>query len=124
MPNLSFQIEGAEIVPHAASPMLAFKLRLANSDSAEIIHTVALRCQIQLEVTRRKYTPDDQVRLRCDFEHPLRLLIKLPLDCVVLLEDREQARKCEPCAVSVGETEWSYLQFNTGAGGRKQLLIL
>ena len=72
MPNLSFQIEGAEVVPHAASPMLAFKLRLTNSDSAEIIHTVALRCQIQLEVTRRKYTPDDQVRLRDLFDEPSR----------------------------------------------------
>jgi Family of unknown function (DUF6084) len=72
MPNLSFQIEGVEVVPHAASPMLAFKLRLTNSDSAEIIHTVALRCQIQLEVTRRKYTPDDQARLRDLFDEPSR----------------------------------------------------
>ena len=72
MPNLSFQIEGAEVVPHAASPMLAFKLHLTNSDPGEIIHTVALRCQIQLEVTRRKYTPDDQARLRDLFDEPSR----------------------------------------------------
>ena len=72
MPNLSFQIEGADVVPHAASPMLAFKLRLTNSDPGEIIHTVALRCQIQLEVTRRKYTPDDQARLRDLFDEPSR----------------------------------------------------
>ena len=72
MPDLSFQIEGAEVVQHAASPMLAFKLRLTNSDAQEIIHTVALRCQIQLEVTRRKYTPDDQARLRDLFDEPSR----------------------------------------------------
>jgi hypothetical protein len=72
MPNLSFQIEGVEVVPHAASPMLAFKLRLTNSDSGEIIHTVALRCQIQLEVTRRKYSRDDQARLRDLFDEPSR----------------------------------------------------
>lgn len=72
MPNLSFQIEGAEVVPHAASPMLAFKLRLSNADPQEIIHTVALRCQIQLEVTRRKYTPDEQAQLRDLFDEPSR----------------------------------------------------
>ena len=72
MPNLNFQVEGVEVVQHAASPMLAFKVRLTNSDAGEIIHTVALRCQIQLEVTRRKYTPDDQARLRDLFDEPSR----------------------------------------------------
>jgi hypothetical protein len=72
MPDLSFQIEGAEVVQHAASPLLAFKLRLTNSNPQEIIHTVALRCQIQLEVTRRKYTTDDQARLRDLFDEPSR----------------------------------------------------
>jgi len=72
MPNLSFQIEGVKVVEHAASPLLAFNLRLVNSNPEEIIHTVALRCQIQLEVTRRKYTPDDQARLRDLFDEPSR----------------------------------------------------
>ncbi len=72
MPDLSFQVEGAEMVSNAASPMLAFKLRLTNSNPQETIHTVALRCQIQLEVTRRKYTSDDQERLRDLFDAPSR----------------------------------------------------
>jgi Family of unknown function (DUF6084) len=72
MPNLSFQVEAVEVVQHAASPLLAFKLRLTNSDPAEIIHTVALRCQIQLEVARRQYTSDDQARLRDLFDEPSR----------------------------------------------------
>jgi hypothetical protein len=72
MPDLSFQVEGAEVVPHAVSPLLAFKLRLTNSNPEEIIHTVALRCQIQIEVTRRKYTPQDQTRLRDLFDEPSR----------------------------------------------------
>jgi len=72
MPDLNFQVEGVEVVQHAASPTLAFKLRLTNSNAQETIHTVALRCQIQLEVTRRKYTPDDQARLRDLFDEPSR----------------------------------------------------
>jgi len=72
MPDLSFQVEDAEVVAHAASPLLAFKLRLTNSNPQETIHTVALRCQIQIEVTRRKYTPEDQARLRDLFDEPSR----------------------------------------------------
>jgi hypothetical protein len=72
MPNLRFQVEGVESVTHAATPTLAFKLRLTNADPQETIHTVALRCQIQLEVTRRKYTAEDQERLLDLFGEPSR----------------------------------------------------
>ena len=59
MPELGFQVEEAIAVPFAAAPSLAFKLRITNQPANESIHTIALRCQIQLEVTRRKYTPED-----------------------------------------------------------------
>ncbi len=57
---------------HAASPQLAFKLHLSESNPHQTIHTVALRCQIMLEVTRRKYTPADQARLLDLFGDPSR----------------------------------------------------
>ena len=72
MPDLSFQVEGVGVVPNAAAPLLAFKLRLSNADSEQAIHTVTLRCQIQLEVTRRKYTAEDQERLHDLFGEPSR----------------------------------------------------
>lgn len=72
MPDLNFQVEHAEVVTNAASPLLALKLRLSNSDPNETIHTVALRCQIQIETTRRKYAPEDQARLRDLFDDPSR----------------------------------------------------
>lgn len=72
MPELNFQVESAEVVSQAVSPLLAFKLRLTNSHPDEVIHTVALRCQIQIEVTRRKYTAEDQTRLRDLFDEPSR----------------------------------------------------
>ncbi len=72
MPDLSFQVEGAEAVPYAVAPLLALKLRVTNADPQEPIQTVALRCQIQLEVTRRRYNPEEQERLHDLFGEPER----------------------------------------------------
>lgn len=72
MPDLSLQVEGAEAVPFAASPLLNLKLRITNADAAEPIQTIALRCQIQLEVTRRRYSSEEQERLHDLFGEPER----------------------------------------------------
>src|ERR1700677_1664571 len=72
MPELSFQIEGAEIVPYAAAPLIAFKLQLRNEPAGEVIHTVALRAQIQIEATRRRYSPEEQKGLIDLFGDPER----------------------------------------------------
>jgi len=72
MPDLSIAVEKVEVVPFAASPTLAFKLRVANADAAQVIHAVVLRSQIQIEVTRRRYTPQDQERLGDLFGEPER----------------------------------------------------
>ncbi len=70
MPNLDFKIEGAHVATFSASPQLAFNLHLTSANPEETIHTVALRCQIQIEVTRRRYTPPDQEKLRDLFDSP------------------------------------------------------
>lgn len=70
MPDLSFQIESASVVPFAAVPMIAFRLQIKNAVADEVIHTIALRCQIQIEVTRRRYAPAEQERLLDLFGHP------------------------------------------------------
>jgi Family of unknown function (DUF6084) len=64
MPDLSFQIEKSEPQRFTVAPTLLFKLRIANAVANETIHSVALRCQIQLEVTRRQYSSEDQDQLR------------------------------------------------------------
>jgi Family of unknown function (DUF6084) len=63
MPDLRFQIEKAEPQRFTAAPTLLFKLRITNAVADEVVHSVALRCQIQLEVTRRQYTAEDQKQL-------------------------------------------------------------
>jgi hypothetical protein len=63
VPDLNFQVEGAERVAYAATPLLVFKLRVSNADDLEPIHTIALRCQIQIEATQRRYAEQEQERL-------------------------------------------------------------
>jgi len=72
MPDLTIAVEKVEVVPFAASPTLAFKLRVTNENPSEVIYTVVLRSQIQIEVTRRRYTPHEQERLRDLFGEPER----------------------------------------------------
>jgi hypothetical protein len=70
MPDLQLTVEAAEVVPYAAAPLLAFKLRIANHPPEEVIHTIALRAQIQIEATRRKYDGQEQKRLLDLFGEP------------------------------------------------------
>jgi Family of unknown function (DUF6084) len=70
MPDLRIQVAAAKVVPFAAAPTIAFQLEIGNAVPAEEIHTIALRCQIQIEVTRRGYAPHEQARLLDLFGHP------------------------------------------------------
>jgi hypothetical protein len=70
MPELNFKIESAQAVPYGAAPLLSFSLRLTNTGPEESIHTVVLRAQIQIEVTRRHYDQEEQSRLRDLFGEP------------------------------------------------------
>ncbi len=70
MPDLQLTIEGAEGVAFAAAPLLTFKLRIVNQAAEEIVHTVTMRAQIQIETTRRKYDAQEQARLQDLFGEP------------------------------------------------------
>lgn len=70
MPELNFQLEGAQAVPFGAAPLLSFKLRVTNTGPEETIHTVVLRAQIQIEVTRRHYSREEQSNLLDLFGEP------------------------------------------------------
>jgi hypothetical protein len=63
VPDLRFAIEGAEPVLFAAMPQLAFTLRVDNRPPAEAVESIALRCQIRLDATRRHYSAAEQRRL-------------------------------------------------------------
>ncbi len=72
MPDLDFQVESVEAVPFAVAPLLNFKLRVDNSNPDEWIQTVALRCQIQIEPTRRHYNAEEQEKMLDLFGEPER----------------------------------------------------
>ncbi len=64
MPELTFEVVGAAPMPMAASPHLVFQLRITDSDSPPLpIPAVALRCQIRIEPTRRRYDDGEKVGL-------------------------------------------------------------
>jgi hypothetical protein len=72
MPELHFQIDSAEAVAHSATPLIALKLRITNFPAAQVIHTLTLRCQVQIEPAKRRYVPDEQVKLLDLFGTPER----------------------------------------------------
>ena len=72
MPDLNFEIEGAEAVPYSASPLLNFRLLITDAQTATQIESVILRCQIQLEVAKRQYADEEKARLFDLFGEPER----------------------------------------------------
>jgi hypothetical protein len=71
MSQLSFEVLGARAEPYAAVPTIAFTLRVGEA-SGQPIHTIALRCQIQIEPRRRPYSPAEEARLLELFGEPKR----------------------------------------------------
>lgn len=72
MPDLNISVSAVSVVPYAVAPTLAFTLDLTNTLPEELIHTAVLRCQLQMEVTRRRYTPAEEERLLDLFGEPSR----------------------------------------------------
>lgn len=72
MLDLDFEINGAEVLSFAAQPTLVFKLRMTNVDANTTIHSVVLRSQVRIAVTKRRYSPESQARLLEIFGEPQR----------------------------------------------------
>jgi hypothetical protein len=72
MPDLDFRVESAAPVQFAVAPLLGFRIAISNSIPGETIYSVSLRCQIQIETSRRRYTAQEQERLLDLFGAPER----------------------------------------------------
>jgi len=72
VPELHFAIEGAEAVANAAAPLIVLKLRITNLPATEAIHTLTLRCQVQIEPARRSYVSREREQLHDLFGEPER----------------------------------------------------
>jgi hypothetical protein len=71
VPDLSFEVVDAEVVPFAAVPSLLFKLRVENQQD-EPVRSVALNTQIRISATQRHYEAGEQERLLELFGEPSR----------------------------------------------------
>jgi len=72
MPDLSFEVTGAEAAIYSVLPMLIFKMRIANVSGEERIQNVNLKCQIMLSVTKRRYNNEEKAKLQELFGEPER----------------------------------------------------
>jgi hypothetical protein len=72
VPDLDFAVTGVEATSHAATPLLTFKLAVNNTPATEMIHTVILQCQIQIETIRREYNGAEKAKLLDLFGEPER----------------------------------------------------
>ena len=70
MPGLTFTVEGAEAIPFAAAPTIAFRLRAVNPLANQAVQSVALRCQILIEASRRHYNAGERESLQDLFGEP------------------------------------------------------
>jgi hypothetical protein len=71
VPDLTFEVVHAEVLPFAAVPSLLFKLRIENLEE-EPVRSVALNTQIRISATRRHYEATEQERLLELFGEPSR----------------------------------------------------
>jgi hypothetical protein len=69
MGDLSFSVLDARPRPNSAVPTLAFRVRIADSSVAPI-HSILLRCQVQIQPRRRPHAPAEQDRLLDMFGTP------------------------------------------------------
>ncbi|MBX5458299.1 MAG: hypothetical protein IRZ31_15505 [Thermogemmatispora sp.] len=72
MPDLDFAIVDAAVPAAAAVPLLLFRLQVSNRVPTEPVQSVVVRAQIQIEATRRRYSPAAQARLLEVFGEPPR----------------------------------------------------
>ena len=70
MPGLTFTVEGAEAIPFAAAPTIAFRVRVVNANAGQTVQSVALRCQIMIEASRRHYNAGERDSLGDLFGEP------------------------------------------------------
>ena len=70
MPELRIAVENAAAVPFGAVPLMAFRLRIENEPKEQLVHTIVLKAQIQIEAACRQYSPDEQASLGDLFGSP------------------------------------------------------
>src|ERR1700684_1717585 len=69
MTALAFEVVGSRAEPHAAVPTIMLRLKVEEADGFSV-HALALRAQIRIEPQRRRYAPEEELRLYELFGEP------------------------------------------------------
>lgn len=63
MPNLAFKVTGVEAVQRGLTPLLEFTVEIGNSSPQNVIESILLHAQIQIQSRTRTYSTDERERL-------------------------------------------------------------
>src|SRR5689334_13902345 len=63
MPELDFAITGVDAAVKGLVPLLHFKIRITNQPPAEVIQSILLQAQIQIQAPQRAYSPNEKEKL-------------------------------------------------------------
>ncbi len=63
MPDLDFEILGVAAAVRGLAPLLHFKLRISNQPEEEVIQSVILQAQIQIQSPQRSYNENEREKL-------------------------------------------------------------
>lgn len=66
MSHYTFTVAELFAEPYAVAPQLTARLRIEES-TGQVVHAIALRCQVRIEPQRRGYTAEDETGLRALF---------------------------------------------------------
>ena len=129
MPDLRFTVENAQAVPFAATPVISLKLRVESASASETIHSVALRAQIQIDASRRRYCDSDKEKLLDLFGEPdrwsrtLRSMLWTHADAVIpAFTGSTVAELLIPCTFDFNVAATKY--FHGGSEGDIPLTLL
>lgn len=71
MPDLDFTVLGADTVPYAVTPTIAFHLRVKTAPG-QLVKGIALECQVRIDAQLRRYADDEKAALYDLFGDPPR----------------------------------------------------
>src|SRR6476620_4461418 len=145
MPDLDFKMLGVDAAARGLTPLLHFKIEIANQTPGEKVQSVMLHAQIQIQSAQRAYTATEKEKLRELFGRPedwgqtLRNKLLAQANCIVPgFADRTEAVLVVPCTfdLNVAATKYFYALedgevpllflfsgtvFYSGADGRLQI---
>jgi hypothetical protein len=129
MPDLAFQVRGAEPVRATAAPTIGLHLEISSRPAEQPIQTVVLNCQIQIEASRRRYAAVEQRGLRDVFGEPerwgdtVRPLLWTNLTSVVpAFTGSVGTTLAIPCTLDLSVAATSY--FHAVEGGAVPIIVL